>query len=161
MCVDTTLISGHSPFPPKPVLALCSPYESYQNQFWLYCPPIGRPFGALWALPSYWAALWRPMSSALLLGGPLTPFGRCPPIGRPFGAILAPPNHRAGLEAPFGECTDAHAQMPLRRSGQSLLRNLRTFILRSLCWAFIEVTPLQRNHTGHSQPCSFSYANHI
>ena len=127
----------------KPVLALCSPYESYQNQFWLYCPPIGRPFGALWALPSYWAALWRHLGAALLLGAPFAPFLRRPITGLGLKRLLA------------------HAQMPLRRSAQSLLRNLRTFILRSLCWAFIEVTPPQRNHTGHSQPCSFSYANHI
>ena len=80
MCVDTTLVSGHSPFYPKLVLALCSPYESYQNQFWLYCPPIGRP-----------------MSAALLLGGPLAPYELCPPIGRPFGAIWALPSYWAPL----------------------------------------------------------------
>ena len=133
MCVDTTLVSGHSPFRsghspfyPKLVLALCSPYESYQNQFWLYCPPIGCP---LWALPSYWAALWRPMSSALLLGGPLAPFGRCPPIGRPFGAILTPPNHRAGLEAPFGACADALAQKCAKFTSQPTNIHSSEFVL--------------------------------
>ena len=113
----------------KPVLALCSPYESYQNQFWLYCPPIGRPFGALWALPSYWAALWRPMSSALLLGGPFVPFGRCPPIGRPFCTILTPPNHRAGLEAPFGACADALAQKCAKFTSQPTNIHSSEFVL--------------------------------
>ena len=80
MCVDTTLVSGHSPFYPKLVLALCSPYESYQNQFWLYCPPIGRP-----------------LSAALLLGGPLGPYELCHPIGRPFGPIWALPSYWAPL----------------------------------------------------------------
>ena len=136
MCVDTTLVSGHSPFRsghspfyPKLVLALCSPYESYQNQFWLYCPPIGRPFGALWALPSYWAALWRPMSSALLLGGPFAPFGHCPSIGRPFCAILTPPNHRAGLEAPFGACADALAQKCAKFTSQPTNIHSSEFVL--------------------------------
>ena len=160
MCVDTTLVSGHSPFRsghspplhqtgfgplfpiwviPKPVLALLPSYwVPYER-----CPPIGRPFGALWALPSYWAALWRHLGAALLLGAPFAPFLRRPITGLGLKRLLA------------------HAQMPLRRSAQSLLRNPRTFILWSLCWAFIEVTPPQRNHTGHSQPCSFSYANHI
>ena len=64
----------------KQVLALCPPYESYQNQFWLYCSPIGRP-----------------MSAALLLGGPLAPYELCPPIGRPFGAIWALPSYWAPL----------------------------------------------------------------
>ena len=27
------------------------------------CPPIGRPFDAIWALPSYWVALWRHFSA--------------------------------------------------------------------------------------------------
>ena len=115
---------------------------------------IPKPVLAL--LPSYWAALWRPMSAALLLGGPLTPyelcppigrpfdviwalpsywaalwrhFGRCPPIGRPFCAILAPPNHRAGLEAPFGACADALAQKCAKFTSQPTNIHSSEFVL--------------------------------
>ena len=146
MCVDTTLVSGHSPFRsghspfyPKLVLALCSPYESYQNQFWPYCPPIGCP-----------------MSTALLLGGPLAPYELCPPIGRPFCTILTPPNHRAGLEAPFGACADALAQKCEKFTSQPTNSHSSEFVL-----GFHRGNTSSKEPSGHSQPCSFSYANHI
>ena len=109
------------------------------NWFWPFVPHMSHTktssgftallLGALWALPSYWAALWRPMSSALLLGGPLAQFGRCPPIGRPFDAILALPNHRAGLEAPFGACADALAQKCAKFTSQPTNIHSSEFVL--------------------------------
>ena len=55
---------------------------------------------------SYWAALWRLMRAALLLGA----IWVLPSYWAPFGAILTPPNQRAWFEAPFGACAVALAQ---------------------------------------------------
>ena len=97
MCVDTTLVSGRSPFrsghsPPL-----------HQTGFGPLFPIWVIPKPVLALLPSYWAALWRPMSAALLLGGPLAPYELCPSIGRPFGAIWALPSYWAPLLRHFND----------------------------------------------------------
>ena len=46
---STALLLGG---PMSTALQLGGPLAPYE-----LCPPIGRPFDAIWALPSYWAAL--------------------------------------------------------------------------------------------------------